>query len=241
MQSFKKIISYVKPILFDGAVGTELYNRGVFINRSFEDSVLSQSSLIRDIHLDYVRAGADVITTNSWGANSFKLKAFNLQEKAYEINKMAASIARDVAEEGVYVAGSVGPLGVRIEPWGPTSFEEAREAFKLQMNALLDGGADLIILETFGDLGELHEAVKAFKEIGSDKALIAQVTISDGSHLAMGTPIEFALEKIEEWGVDAAGFNCSVGPVPLMNAVKKVSNKVNIPLIVQPNAGLLKK
>ena len=238
---FRELLKDNKPILFDGAVGTELYNRGVFINRSFEDSVFSQVSLIKDIHLDYVRAGADVITTNSWGANSFKLKAFNIQDKTYDINFKAAQIAREVAGDEVYVAGSVGPLGVRIEPWGPTSFEEAKAAFRQQIDALLDGGVDLIILETFGDIGELQQAIEAFKETGSDKVLIAQVTISDGSHLAMGTPVEFAMKQMELWGADVVGFNCSVGPVPLMNAVKKVIDKITIPLIVQPNAGLPKE
>ena len=123
---FRELLKDNKPILFDGAVGTELYNRGVFINRSFEDSVFSQVSLIKDIHLDYVRAGADVITTNSWGANSFKLKAFNIQDKTYDINFKAAQIAREVAGDEVYVAGSVGPLGVRIEPWGPTSLKKLK-------------------------------------------------------------------------------------------------------------------
>lgn len=238
---FRELLEDNKPILFDGAVGTELYNRGVFINRSFEDSVFSQASLIKDIHLDYVRAGADVITTNSWAANSFKLKSFNIQDKTYDINFKAAQLAREIAGDEVYVAGSVGPLGVRIEPWGPTSFEEAKMAFRQQIDALLDGGVDLIILETFGDIGELQQAIEAFKDTRSKKVLIAQVTISDGSHLAMGTPVEFAMKQIEQWGADVVGFNCSVGPVPLMNAVKKVIDKISIPLIVQPNAGLPKE
>ena len=239
--SLKDVILAKKALLFDGATGTELYNRGIFINRCFEDANLSNPNLIKELHLDYIKAGAQVISTNSWGANSFKLRAHNLNDKTYDINKKAAEIARDAIGEDGYVAGSVGPLGVRIEPWGPTSFEEAQDSFKEQIKGLVDGGADAISLETFGDISELQQAILAAKATAPDLPIIAMITITTEGQLPVGTPIEWAITKIKDWGVDVVGFNCSVGPQPIISAVNKVKKLVDCPIIVQPNAGLPKQ
>ncbi len=238
---FKDILEKKIPLLFDGATGTELYNRGLFINRCFEDANLSNPNLIQELHEDYLRAGAQVITTNSFGANEFKLRQHNLQDKTYDINKTAAEIARRVIGNNGYVAGSVGPLGVRIEPWGPTSFDEAKNAFKAQIRGLTDGGVDVLCLETFYDISELDQAIKAAHEQSPELPIIAMVTVNMQGQLPVGTPYEWAITKILDWGVNCIGFNCSVGPQPLLSIIKKIREKVSIPMIVEPNAGLPKE
>ncbi len=240
-KTFREVLQQKIPLLFDGATGTELYNRGIFINRCFEDANLSSPSIITELHRDYLKAGAEVLSTNSWGANRFKLAKHNLQDQTGIINLAAAKLAKDVAGKDAFVAGSVGPLGVRIEPWGPTSFDEARAAFAEQIRGLKDGGADLICLETFGDISELHQAIIAAHEVAPELPLIAQITINTEGQLPVGTPAEWAIKKVLEWGVDAVGFNCSVGPQPLMTHIQKIFPDLNIPFIVQPNAGLPKE
>jgi methionine synthase / methylenetetrahydrofolate reductase(NADPH) len=145
-KTFREVLQQKIPLLFDGATGTELYNRGIFINRCFEDANLSSPSIITELHRDYLKAGAEVLSTNSWGANRFKLAKHNLQDQTAIINLAAAKLAKDVAGKDAFVAGSVGPLGVRIEPWGPTSFDEARAAFAEQIRGLKDGGAEPSLL-----------------------------------------------------------------------------------------------
>ncbi len=239
--SLREAIDNRIPLLFDGATGTELYNRGIFINRCFEDANLSNQSLIRELHSDYIKAGAQVITTNSWGANPFKLKQHNLHDKIHIINRNAATIAKEAIAGQGFVVGSVGPLGVRIEPWGPTSFQQACEAFKEQIRGLVEGGVDAISLETFGDLSELQQAIIAAKDVAPELPVLASITINLEGKLPIGTPCDWALAKIKEWGADVAGFNCSIGPQPIMTAVQRVKDQVDIPLIVQPNAGLPKQ
>src|SRR5580700_5284934 len=150
-----------RVVVADGAMGTMLYSRGVFINRCFDELNLSSPDLVRQIHQDYVKAGAEILETNTFGANRQRLAAFGVAEKLKAINLAGVRLAREAAaaKDGVFVAGAVGPLGVRIEPLGPTSFAEARAAFREQIDALMEGGVDLLILETFGNLDELREAV----------------------------------------------------------------------------------
>src|ERR1700687_6123129 len=148
------------PVLCDGAMGTWLYAKGVFINRSYDELNLSQPDLIRGIHHEYLQAGAEIIETNTFGANSFRLGRYGMADRVREINLAGARLRREAAKSfDVWVGGSVGPLGIRIEPLGKTSFEEARSAFREQVAALLEGGADLLMLETFGYVEELHKAV----------------------------------------------------------------------------------
>ena len=240
-KSFLEAIQKKIPLLFDGATGTELYNRGIFINRCFEDANLSSPAMISELHRDYIKAGAEVLSSNSWGANRFKLAKHNLQDQTLLINRTAALLARDAAGTQAFVAGSVGPLGVRIEPWGPTSYEEARSAFAEQIQGLKDGGVDAICLETFGDLSELHQAILAAKSTAPELPLIAQITVGADGNMPVGTPAEWALKKVKEWGVDVVGFNCSVGPQPLMTLIQKLFHDLAMPFIVQPNAGLPKE
>src|SRR5271156_3138433 len=166
------------PVLCDGAMGTLLYAKGVFINRCYDELNLSQPDLIRAIHHDYLQAGAEIIETNTFGANSFRLARHSLADEVNEINRAGVRLARDAAKSfDVWVAGSVGPIGTRIEPLGKTSFAETRQAFREQITALAEGGVDLLIMETFGYLEELHQAMLAVKDVGAKLPVVAQVTI----------------------------------------------------------------
>ena len=151
MDSFRELIESDHIAVFDGAVGTMLYAKGVYINRSYDELNLTSPELVRDVHAEYVRAGAEVIETNTFGATAHKLGQYGLEGRLEEINREAARLAREAAAGRAYVAGAIGPLGLRIEPYGPTSFDEAKELFKQQAAALLDGGVDLFVLETFSD------------------------------------------------------------------------------------------
>ncbi len=224
-------------VLFDGAMGTMLYERGIFINRSFDETNLSNPSLVEKIHREYLDAGADVIETNTFGANRYKLKLHGLDERLAEINRRGAEIARGAAGRDRLVAGSIGPLGIKIEPWGPTSFEEAARAFAEQAAALREGGVDLFSLETFSDINEMHQAILGVRSV-SELPIVAQMTLqSDGLGLYGTSPAEFA-QHLVEWEADVVGLNCSVGPKVMLDAVEKMVGAVDAYISVQPNAGI---
>jgi homocysteine S-methyltransferase len=227
------------PVLCDGAMGTLLYAKGVFINRCYDELNLSQPDLIRAIHHDYLQAGAEIIETNTFGGNAFRLDRHSIADKVRDINRAGARLAKEAAKSfDVWVAGSVGPLGTRIEPLGKTSFEEARQAFRDQITALAEGGVDLLMMETFGYLEELHQAMLAVKDVGVKLPLIVQVTIDeDGNCLDGSTPETFA-PRLEEWGADVIGCNCSVGQVAMLDAIERVRAATSLPLVAQPNAGI---
>src|SRR6202049_4435269 len=227
------------PVLCDGAMGTLLYAKGIFINRSYDELNLSQPELIRSVHHDYLQAGAEIIETNTFGGNSFRLARHSLADKARDINLAGARLAHEAAKSfDVWVAGSVGPLGTRIEPLGKTSFEEAREAFRQQIAALVEGGVDLLILETFGYLEEIHQAMLAAHDVNVKLPLVAQVTIDeDGNCLDGSDPATF-VPKLMEWGADVIGCNCSVGPVAMLDVIERVRTLTSLPLSAQPNAGI---
>lgn len=227
------------PVLCDGAMGTLLYAKGVFINRCYDELNLSQPDLIRGIHHEYLQAGAEIIETNTFGGNSFRLARHSLADHAHDINLAGARVARDAAKSfDVWVAGSVGPLGIRIEPLGKTSFQEARAAFREQIAALVEGGVDLLMLETFGYLEELHQAIQAARDVNPKLPVVAQVTIDeDGNCLDGSTPEAFA-PRLADWGVDVIGCNCSVGPVAMLDAIERVRASTSLPLSAQPNAGV---
>jgi homocysteine S-methyltransferase len=228
-----------RVMVADGAMGTMLYSRGVFINRCFDELNLSQPDLVRQIHIEYAKAGAEILETNTFGGNRMRLAGFGMAEKLKAINQAGVRLAREAAEAGVFVAGAVGPLGVRIEPLGPTSFAEARAAFREQMDALLEAGIDLLILETFGNLDELREAVAAAREAaGNDLAVIAQVTIDDFGHLPGGTDTETFTREMDSWPVDAIGLNCSVGPKATLETIERMMQYSSKPMSAMPNAGL---
>ena len=227
------------PVLCDGAMGTLLYAKGVFINRCYDELNLSQPDLIRGIHHEYLQAGAEIIETNTFGANSFRLARHSLADKVRDINRAGVRVAREAAKSfDVWVAGSVGPLGTRIEPLGKTSFQEARDAFRAQIEALAEGGADLIILETFGYLEEIRQALLAIKDVSAKLPIVAQVTIDEDGNCLDGSDPETFAPKLAEWGADVIGCNCSVGPVAMLEAIERVRAMTSLPLAAQPNAGI---
>ncbi|MFB3813454.1 MAG: bifunctional homocysteine S-methyltransferase/methylenetetrahydrofolate reductase [Terriglobales bacterium] len=227
------------PILCDGAMGTLLYAKGIFINRCYDELNLSQPDLIREIHHEYLQAGAEIIETNTFGANAFRLARHGLADRVHDINVAGARLARESAKDfDSYAAGSVGPLGVRIEPLGKIALDEARGAFRRQIAALVEGGVDLLILETFGYLEELHQAILAARDVSPAIPVIAQVTIDeDGNCLDGSTPETFG-EKLNLWPADVVGCNCSVGPVAMLGAVERMAKVVTKPMSAQPNAGM---
>src|SRR5579864_6696200 len=227
------------PVLCDGAMGTLLYAKGVFINRSYDELNLSQPDLIRGIHHEYLQAGAEIIETNTFGGNSFRLSRHSLADKVRDINRAGVRIAREAAKSfDVWVAGSVGPLGTRIEPLGKTSFQEARDAFREQIEVLVEGGVDLLILETFGYLEEIHQAMLAARDVSASLPLVAQVTIDEDGNCLDGSDPQTFVPKLVEWGADVIGCNCSVGPVAMLDAMERVRAATSLPLSAQPNAGI---
>src|SRR5258708_25945188 len=176
------------PVLCDGGMGTLLYAKGIFINRCYDELNVSQPDLIRGLHHEYLQAGAEIIETNTFGGNSFRLDRHGLADKVRDINFAGAKLAKEAAKSfDAWVAGSVGPLGVRIEPLGKTSFQEARAAFREQIEALLEGGADILILETFGYLEELHQAFLAARELNPKIPLVVQVTVDEEANCLDGS------------------------------------------------------
>src|ERR1700756_881476 len=228
-----------RPVLCDGAMGTLLYSKGIFINRCYDELNLSQPDLILGIHQDYLHAGAEVIETNTFGANSFRLSRHGCADKVREINSAGARLAREAAKSfPALVAGAVGPLGVRIEPLGKIAREEARDSFRQQIEALVEGGVDLLVLETFGSLEELHQAILAARDVNPQLPVVAQVTIDEDGNCLDGSDPETFGAKLEEWGADVIGCNCSVGPVDMLEAIERVRTVTSLPLAAQPNAGI---
>ncbi len=220
-------------------MGTLLLSKGIFIDKCYDELNLSQPDLIKGVHVEYLQAGAEVIETNTFGANSFRLSKHGCVDKLAEINRRGARLAREAAKSfGALVAGAVGPLGIRIEPLGKVALSEAREAFREQIAALNEEGVDLIILETFGYLEELHQAILAAREVNPDLPVVAQVTIDDDGNCLDGSSPEHYGQQLEAWGADVVGINCSVGPAPLLDALERVRVVTSVPLSAQPNAGM---
>ena len=240
MPNFREALEGARVVLFDGAMGTEIYRRGVFINQCYDDLSRSEPETIREIHESYRRAGAQALETNTFGANRFQLQSYGLEEEVADINRAAAGLAREVAGEELFVAGSVGPLGIRLEPYGPTSRDEARAAFREQAGALAEGGVDLLLLETFSDLAELEEAVRGCRE-ATDLPVVAQMTVQPDGQTSYGDRPADIARTVEGFGVDAMGLNCSVGPALLVEAVREMASATSLPISAMPNAGLPKE
>jgi methionine synthase / methylenetetrahydrofolate reductase (NADH) len=226
-------------LVADGAMGTMLYAKGAFINRCYDELNLSLPALVRDVHQGYVRAGAEIIETNTFGATRPRLAGFGFAEKVRHINQAGVRIAREAAREQAFVAGAVGPLGIHLEPLGPTSFDEARALFREQIEALVEAGADLLVLETFRDMNELREAILAAREVaGPEMVISAHVSIEDDGTLVDGaSTLEFT-RRLEEWPIDVIGLNCSSGPKVMLETIERMVNSTGKPLSVMPNAGL---
>lgn len=237
MSRFRELLRDGRVHVFDGAMGTVLYGRGIFLNVCYDELNLRQPDLIRDIHREYVKAGAEVLETNTFGANPIKLAHYGLADETEHINAAAARIAREAAGERAAVLGAIGPLGIRIEPFGETSVVEAIGGFARQVSGLLEGGVDGFILETFSDVEELRAAVHAVRGL-SDLPIVAQMTVGEDGRTHYGTdPATFGPE-LAAMPVDVIGVNCSVGPHGVLEAVEKLARTTTLPLSAQPNAGL---
>lgn len=223
-------------ILVDGAMGTMLYNKGIFINQSFEAVNLSVPHMVKEIHQEYIAAGCEVIETNTFGANYFKLKHYGMENQLLEINRRGAELAREVAGDRVYVAGVVGPLGSLLEPLGNITESEAYESFKTQLKGLIDGGVDLLIFETFYDLNELKLLIRTAREM-TMLPIIAQGTFDEEGKTFLGTSAEAFIGELDKQPVEVVGFNCSVGPAPMLADLEKVISVTSKPVSCIPNAG----
>ncbi len=227
-----------KVMVADGAMGTMLYAKGFFINRCYDELNLSAPAMVKEVHTEYVKAGSEILETNTFGANRMRLSGFGLMEKLGEINHAGVRLAREAAGSHAFVAGSVGPLGTHIEPIGPVSFAEARAVFREQAESLLDAGIDLLILETFSDLDELREAILASRAAaGNDLVIVAQVTIDDDGNLRDGTSPATYTPQLNELPADVIGCNCSAGPRVTLETIEKMARHTKKPLSAMPNAG----
>ncbi|MDA0989607.1 MAG: bifunctional homocysteine S-methyltransferase/methylenetetrahydrofolate reductase [Verrucomicrobia bacterium] len=225
------------PLIFDGAMGTMLYGRGVFINTCYDELNLTRLDLVREIHLEYIDAGVDVIETNSFGANRIKLKAHGLVDKVAEINRTAAVVAREAAGDDVLVAGSVGPCMRPRQMWMESLAADFRDAFREQMLALQEGGVDAILLETFDHLDELQLAAAVSRELGL--TVFASFTVSAVGQTIIGRDIEQVVSTLQaDDNIDGIGINCGIGPAKAYEALERALPHASKPFIVQPNAGM---
>lgn len=234
-----------RTILCDGAMGTTLYARGVFINRCYDELNLSQPQLVRSIHEEYLQAGAEVIETNTFGANSFRLSRHGLQDQTPAINMAGAKLAREAAQQisekqatRILVAGSIGPLGVQLEPLGTISLSAARAAFAEQIRALAEGGVDLLMIETMTALQEVHQAILAARDVAPHLPVFAMVTVDEEGNGLDGSSPETAATRLTEWGADAIGCNCSTTPAAVLTTIERMRAVTSLPLAAMPNAGM---
>ena len=230
-------------LVCDGAMGTLLYAKGVFLNRCFESLNLTDPTLVEAVHGEYLRAGADIIETNTFGANRIKLRAFGLSERVKTLNLEGAKVAREAAARHrsngrrlPFVAGAIGPLGIRVEPWGKTGIDEAERWFQEQAEALAVGGVDLFVLETFRDLNELGAAIAAVRRV-CELPIVAQMTTEEDGNSLDGTPPEQFGPFLVGRGACVVGVNCSVGPAPMLESIERLAAVVTVPLSALPNAG----
>ncbi len=235
--ALRRLIDDGRVHVMDGAMGTELYASGVFVNVSYDGLNLETPDVVENVHRNYVNAGAEIIETNTFGANPVKLSSYGLADRTEEINSAAVELARSAAQERALVVGAIGPLGIRIEPLGPTSREEAQEFYHRQVDGLVEGGVDGFVLETFSDLNEMEQAFKAVRS-RSPLPVMCQVTVGEDGSTSYGTSPEDVATAVTAWGADVIGINCSVGPAVMLDAVERMAEVTDLPLSAQPNAGL---
>jgi len=235
--AFRQSLHEKRHLLLSGPTGSVLYERGIFINKSFEEVNLSQPDLVAQIHNEYIQAGAQIIGTNTWAANFCKLKSFGFENKVREINLAGTRLAKKASlDKSCWIAGVIGPLGVRLEPWGPTSLEEAKEFFKAQILPLIEGGVDLFLLESFADLFEIQQAINAIKEI-CNLPIIAMMEVNEEGQSLYGTEVSWFAKKLDEWKVDVIGISGGNGPAPILEIVTKLQEATTVPLLLYPHAG----
>src|SRR3984893_10998415 len=238
-----------RTVLCDGAMGTALYGRGVFLNKCFDELNLSQPEVVRSVHEEYLQAGAEIVETNTFGANRFRLQRFGLQDQARAINQAGVRIAREAVAQladkqagSAYVAGSIGPLGVRLEPLGKIALEEARAAFAEQVEGLIAGGpgvgADLLVIETVMAINEAEQAIQAATLVAPEIPIFAMVTVDEDANCLDGTPPEVAAASLAAAGADAVGCSCSTGPATVLTAIERMRTATDLPLAAMPNAGM---
>lgn len=237
------------PVLCDGAMGTMLYARGVFINRCYDELNLSQPEMVREVHAEYLQAGAEVVETNTFGANRFRLEHFGFGDKVREINVAGVKLARECVERirekqasEAFVAGSIGPLGVRLEPLGKVGLDEARDAFAEQIGAMIEGGpgvgVDLLVIETMTSLLEAEQAILAARSVAPGVPVIVMMTVDEEGNCLDGASAETAATKLTAWGADAIGCNCSAGPATVLSVIERMRPVTSLPLAAMPNAGI---
>jgi len=239
-------VLHERNLLGDGAMGTQLYSKGVFINRCFEQVNIENPDLIRSVHLDYLEAGAEIIETNTFGANISRLQSFALDHQVKSINEAAVKIAQEAIAEfskkndrPIWIAGSIGPLSENTLPFGRLTKEDTMAAYESQVTALHHAGVDLFILETFTHLPQLEAAVEVVRKI-SAKPIIALVTLRDEGQTSLGESTDQIRESFNRMDADLVGFNCSSGPSIVLDLVTQLKNHVNKSWAVYPNAGIPK-
>jgi homocysteine S-methyltransferase len=243
----KAVPAAVKPFLerlaegvvvCDGAMGTMLYARGVFLNRCFDELNLSNPALVRGVHEEYLDAGVDVIETNTFGAHRFKLGPHGLEAHVRKINREGARLARDAAAGRGLVAGAIGPIGKPLAPIGNVSFEDAKDAYREQVEGLLDGGVDLLMIETMPALDQARAAHEAIRELTPDMPVVVSLTFNEEGTTLYGDTPEAVVRTLESWGVAALGANCSQGPQAMLSTVQRMAAVVtHAKISAMPNAG----
>ena len=239
MQDFIQAIADEHVYLFDGAMGTMLYSKGIFINKCYDELNLRNPEIVLEVHRQYLRSGAEILETNTYGANRVKLQSFGLEDELRDINLRGAELARAAADDTAYVAGAIGPLGIRIEPYGSTGLDEAREYFREQAAALRDGGVDLFVLETFSNISEIEQAILAIRDVCS-LPVVAQMTIGVDGRTIFGDVPKTIAQRLDRVGADVIGLNCSVGPDVMLDAIEEIASVTARKISCQPNAGLPK-
>ncbi len=237
MPTLRELIADGRVHVVDGAMGTMLYDKGIFVNTCFDELVVKAPDVVSEVHSAYADAGAEIIETNTFGANPIKLMQYGLADDVESLNAAAARLARKAVGANCCIVGAIGPLGVRLEPFGALGRDEAEAAFGRQVDGLLMGGVDGFCLETFSDVDELEAALRAVRA-RSDLAVIAQITLGPDGLTGYGTTPETFGPALEAAGADVIGINCSIGPQVVLEAIEKLVRVVHVPVSAQPNAGL---
>ena len=235
-----ELVNQGRVLLSDGAMGTELQKRGLKQGECPELLNIDRPEIVQSIHQDYYQAGSDIVETNSFGGTRARLEKYNLADKAYLLNKRAAELAREVCPQGRFVAGSIGPTGELLEPFGELSVDRAQDYFKEQAEALAEGGVDIFFIETMISLEEMGAAIAAVKK-ATDLPVAATFTFElspNGAHTNWGVDVPGAVKFLSEAGVDIIGSNCGEGVDVILQVVREMRELTDMPVLAQPNAGL---